>query len=470
MRRFALLALLIGGCAFGAPASYSSGEAWTVPLVGPLEDGVLVVPVFVNERGPYLFAIDPDAKVSSIDQLLVGEADIHTFNGARLRDEQDTTHPTFYADVRALRIGTLVVSRQALMISRPGAFNVNGRVVRGLIGRDVLMDSTSFAFDRDRGLAYITTQAAFKPPADAIALKYDQTSERVYHELVPRRLISAVVDGVKYSMHLDLGAGASQLRGALWEKTRLATIPVQTPMVDETGTGRLATRGAIAGKVSAGAVTRDGVFFVDYGERRWDESAVDGALGLNFFQPYAVWANWDKQTFYLAPRHDDEATLKARLGRWGNSQVTTCASPGCVALSVIDPLAGQAAAPPPAAAEPVGGPPAAPGAPGEAAPATREPPLTPPSSTPKIHPGVMVIATRDPAAAGYDLELLVEAVLPGGEPARRLAINLPAGVDRVMEHLPAAFVGVKLRVLDVSPFPRACQSGGGCVYQIAASR
>ena len=36
-----------GGCAVGAPPGFSDGDLWTFPLVAPLEDDLLLVPVYV---------------------------------------------------------------------------------------------------------------------------------------------------------------------------------------------------------------------------------------------------------------------------------------------------------------------------------------------------------------------------------------------------------------------------------------
>jgi len=56
---------------------------------------------------------------------------------------------------------------------------------------------------------------------------------------------------------------------------------------------------------------------VPYEEKRFGPSNVDGSLGLDFFRPYAVYADWDSHTFLLKPRGDAASTTTARLGRWG---------------------------------------------------------------------------------------------------------------------------------------------------------
>ena len=67
----ALVWLFATGCSVGAPPGFSSGDRWAFPLVGPLEDGLLITPATVHGHGPYLFAIDPDATVSAVDKNIV---------------------------------------------------------------------------------------------------------------------------------------------------------------------------------------------------------------------------------------------------------------------------------------------------------------------------------------------------------------------------------------------------------------
>jgi hypothetical protein len=63
----ALAGIIVAGCSAVAPSGFSQGEHWTFPLVGPLENGLLVTPVSIHGHGPSLFAIDPDADVSAVD-------------------------------------------------------------------------------------------------------------------------------------------------------------------------------------------------------------------------------------------------------------------------------------------------------------------------------------------------------------------------------------------------------------------
>src|SRR3954469_21659860 len=97
----ALIGALAGACTVGAPPGFSSGDSWAFPLVGPLEDGALLVPVTVNGKGPFLFMIDPDAPLTSIDEGLAVGLDLYGGATARLADETDTMRPVKTAEVQS---------------------------------------------------------------------------------------------------------------------------------------------------------------------------------------------------------------------------------------------------------------------------------------------------------------------------------------------------------------------------------
>ena len=85
-----------------APSGFSPGDSWTIPLVGPLEDGLLLVPAWIDDKGPFLFALDPDANVSIVDTDAVKAAGARTGDGPDLlidpiankpEAERPATHP-----------------------------------------------------------------------------------------------------------------------------------------------------------------------------------------------------------------------------------------------------------------------------------------------------------------------------------------------------------------------------------------
>ena len=436
MRSVALAACLLAACTSGPPPGFAggTGDRWAFPLVGTLESDLLITPVTIDGHGPYLFGIDPDANVSIIDEQLVKEASLRTRKGPHRLDETDTQQPRFYAEVLALEIGSLIIERRDAMIVKANTLDANGRRIHGMLGKDVLADSLVFGFDRDQGLAYLTTVKAFKPPADAIALKYEMLPSRVPNAQVlptPRRLVRAMIGGEPFALHLDLGATASQIREAVWQRAKLVPQDVQTAVIDEVGIPRRITKVGVSGPVTVGAAAASAIAeklaFVPYADQRWNDREIDGTLGLDFFRPYTVWLDWDARTCYLAPRKP--VATQVRIDRWDVGALDRCKSPGCVTVRLVDPLAGK------------------------------------PVDPAKPHPGLVLSVTREEAAGGMPLEVVLEAKDRPELP--RLAISLPPNVDRVMQHLKSEWIGVTLTAVDASPFPRQCPADGGCVDLLA---
>ncbi len=444
MARLAVFALacFAAACSVGPPPGFSQGDRWAFPLIGPLENGVLLAPVMIGGKGPYVFAIDPDANTSIIDQDLVTEIGLRIGKGPHRLDESDTQQVRFYAEVQGLHVGTLVVEKLSAMVVKPGTYDIDGRQVRGVIGKDVLADSLVFGFDRDAGMGYLVTTSTWKPPEGFSAMRYDLVDSKVPNaDVVPlgRKLISATVGAKSFAMHLDLGAVASQLRQSLWDKAQLA--PHQTQpfgVVDEAGSSRIVSEAAV-GVVTVGNISVHDVPIIPYDDKRWEEEDLDGALGLSFFRPFDVWANWNTRTVYIAARKPPAdaaaaaAAIDARISRWESTTLSGCAKPGCVTVNVIDPLAAM-----------------------------------PADQRPAQHPGLVVTFKREASATNLDLEVVFSATPAQGKPPLpSLLVNFPAGTDRVMGHLKPDYVGATLALVDVGLFPRKCPIAGGCLDQLA---
>lgn len=459
--------LVIGalGCTVGSPHGFSSGDHWTFPLVGPLEDGLLVTPVSVRGHGPYLFAIDPDANVTAIDKQVTDEAQLRTAQGPHRIDETDTGQIRFYVELLDLKVGNLTIDRRDVMLFPSGFYDTEGRHLNGILGRDALADSLVFGFDRDQGIATLSTVKAFTPPPDAVAVKYEAVSadgtliagaappstliargtvgapvletpgnnvpSRLGEQTsdsspladvvpVPRRIAAAQIGATKLAMHLDLGAAVSQLREARWKTAGLEPIGVKLRLVDEAASARTVTSAAVASDVALGAAKGSQVIFVPYVEKRFVPEGLDGALGLDFFRPYAVYADWDSSTYYLKPRGDAAATLAARIGRWGTA-VPACPHPGCVTAQLA-----------------------------------------------AIAGGTELTVVRDEAAANHGFEVYLGITLATGKSAAPLVVELPAGTDHITGKVPAELAGATIAVLDVSPFTRPCAGDGGCVFSLGA--
>lgn len=446
------LSVLLAGCAGATPSGFSKGDHWVFPLVGPLEDGLLLTPVSIHGHGPYLFAIDPDANITVIDKQVVDEAGLTTGNGPSRFDEAASEQVRGYAELLDLKLGGLTIDRRQVMAVGSGFYN-NDRRVNGVLGRDVLAGALVFGFDRDQGIATLSTVKAFTPPPDAIAIKYQaiqvdpqasvppsgnspgldssntddasrigvitrSASASLDVTPLPRRVAAAQIDGAGFTMHFDLGSPVSQLRESLWAKAKLTPANVKLRLIDEAATLREVTRAGIAAEVTAGAAKASQVTMAPYVDKRFAIGKLDGALGLDFFQPYAVYANWEGATFYLKPRGDAAATAVARLGRWG-AALPTCPHPGCVTASLT---------------------------------ATTG--------------GARLDIVRDPEAANHALEVRLGVTPAAGKTAAPLTIELPAKVDKVSGGVPPEYDGATVTVLDVSPFTRPCGGDTGCMIKL----
>jgi hypothetical protein len=425
MRALAL-ACAIGlgaACSAGAPSATPAGPPWEVPLISPLEDVPLLVPVEIHGTGPHVFRIDPDAPRSVIDDELVRHLGLATRDGLDYLDEAGARRATRFADVRRLAIGTMTARDQTMVIARSGALAVAGHDVRGVIGRDVLTDAVAVGFDRRRGLLWITARGAFAPPADAIAIRYRRVSSVVPAPIPaePRRVVDATIAGQPVAMHLDLGAYHSQLRATLVAALGLDEVPIARAVVDEVGTRTEVERGAVAPSVAVGGVDADHVLVLPYQDQRWDAQAIDGAIGLDVLAGHTVWIDFATDTVHVAPGPDRDLVAD-RIRRWGSDRIAGCASPGCARIDVLTPN----------------------------------------------HDGARPVVTieRDPATVQYAVELLLEARTAAGAPtgAPRIVAVLPVGVTRWTQLYDARYAGATLAVLDVSPLPRPCRQDRGCLY------
>src|SRR5262245_53351907 len=205
MVRALALAVALVGCTQGAPPGFSGGDQWVIPLIGPLEDGLLLVPAIVNDKGPFVFAIDPDAHVSIIDEDVLQATGAHTGEGPRMLDESDTQQTRFFAEILSWQVGDLTVRgpKPAQVVGK-GTFDADGRRINGVLGRDVIADSLVFGFYRDSGIIVLSTQKKAKVPPGWTALGYSELKSNVMNAEVaplPRRLLKANIAGQTFALH-----------------------------------------------------------------------------------------------------------------------------------------------------------------------------------------------------------------------------------------------------------------------------
>jgi len=164
--------------------------------------------------------------------------------------------------------------------------------------------------------------------------------------------------------------------------------------------------------VVAGGVARQGLAFAPYDDRRFLDDEMEGTLGLDFFRPYVVAADWHHERFHLTPRQGAQAARELRLGRWGQA---ICVA--CVHVEVV----------------------------------------------PGADPRPILRVSRDRAEGDLELVLAAAPAGPSGSELPALEVDLPAGAPGVEVPLEPRYAGVALSIVDASPFPRRCPHGGACV-------
>ena len=472
MLRVLLILLLATACVVGAPPGFSDGDLWSVPMVAPLENDHLLVPVSINGEGPFLFMIDPDSEVSSIESSLQASLNLYAGRASgQKQTEEDHLVRVIVAQVKKLTIGTLSVRTLQVFVHDDGTFWSGGRRVRGVIGRDIISDSLIYSFDRDRGMMYIGTQGHLKAPDGAAPIKFTQSYSRHRRYLAKIKLNNEH----KVTMHMDLGARTSLLWPELIRKFKLPSIPVEAELVDEFGTVRRINSGTIAGIVEAGETTTNAMLMLPYADKRLEPEDLDGVIGMNFWSKFNVTVNWHRKKFWLQPRATDVAAgAETRMARWGDS-LDACKQPACVAVS-LQGLPAAAPAPAPAPAE-VPAEEAAAGEYGEAAPApapVSPAPATAPATAPVSEaPGaaLRLLIEREAPGTNFAYDVVIGAVDANGAALLNMPLFLASfrsGVSSLLvEGLDPDFAkAAKFVVLDMNPVgTRGCE-GQQCVYQL----
>jgi hypothetical protein len=449
-------------CSVGRPPGFSEGTTWTFPLVDPLNDGLLVTPVYIKGQGPYLFAIDPEANVSIIDERVAIAAELLIDRGytTRLWGEDGERRIRFNAELRDLQIGNLYVETRRAIVVPHETLSASGRPIMGVLGRNVIADSLVFGFDRDRGVAWLQVASTFKPAPGASRIDYDATSTYtpmatplpIHRETElaepenPSTTVSASragvtdnkaelpyvhakIDGRDHVVGVQLGSAITRLRDAV---TAAIDAPARPSIeFDATGARRvLQVAGSVHAELAAASNGRVAVArYVDRSELPSNEQFVDGTIGLDFFAPFDVVADWPNHAYYVSPRDRSSSAQALRLSRW--TAFEKCAHPGCVSTAI----------------EPV---------PADAAPTTADG-FTPaaPAEPPVEHAAVMRV-TRDAGAIDLGLEVRMRAA---GAPD--LVVDLPASINEVA--IPIAGTA-HYEVIDASPFAVPCADAGGCAF------
>ncbi len=302
------VAIGLAACAAGVPPGFSDGTSWTIPVVGGLDDGPLVAPVFINDEGPFLFVLNPRA-ASTIDPELARNLDIwvdRTDQKIVSFDDKITHEKLDIADILKVRVGTLTVVKTKFL-ALPARARYHGQRVWGTIGKEIFAESLIWTIDRDRQQVHVATQGHQPVPDGATKV----TAKRLRAN---RLFVDVRLDGkTKAYVFVD----PCRYGSGVWPK-----------VAARAGLDR---RGGhwVAAVTLAGLEVADVPIYA-YEDKRVRTRDWDGMLGMEFFAKYHVIINWHEHVVWLTPRAPSlRDGARMRIERWGPS-VATCDTLGCV--------------------------------------------------------------------------------------------------------------------------------------------
>jgi hypothetical protein len=393
----------------GAPPGFSAGDSWSVPLVDPMANGRLIVPVTIHDHGPYLFLLDRDAG-TVIGPDIVHDLDVPV-KGWRVLDYFDRSHPAMRAQLTDVHIGDLTISLvHAAVLFKSDLFDEDGRRIHGVLGYPYIADSLVFGFDRDRGIAWLQAEDTFHPPAEASELGISKVSSEGTKIVDQPILRDAKIGALSVDVHADFFSAHSELVRSKWNQAGVELQPAALTLVDDAELADLTRRAGVAREVEVGGVKSERVAFAPYEDRRYPLYHLDGTLGLDYFRPFKVAADWHHSTIYVTSREDALASRAARLSRWG-AQLPRCASPGCAQVTLT-------------------------------------------GSTLHVVPD---------SAIDHPIEVVVRGTAKSGTSLPNVYLELAPGTQPFETELELAYVDGRVDVVDASPFPRPCPGANTCV-------
>lgn len=327
----AFLALfLCVGCA-STPVGFAGGVRWTVPLVSPLENGQILLPVNIHGKGPYLFIVDPDAARSMIDREVAQQLDLYSKSYAwhNFLDQNDHVVRGRKYEVLDLKTGDLRI-RHVNMFSVPaGSLRVGNRRVHGVLGGDLLSRTIVLDVDRDQGVLRLALTGHEVRPARKAIKGYTSKYNGPFRKLV---VPVTLANGTTIELAVDLAAKTSAVRKDLITRAGMPLVEHREEIIDEYGTRQVVNGLSIAPSLRVNGVTSKHVAVIPFSDKRVRDVAFDGVLGQNLLSRYRVVFQPDRRELWLLPRAVDlQSHTSARLARWGNA-FSGCLDPGCVTV------------------------------------------------------------------------------------------------------------------------------------------
>jgi GNAT superfamily N-acetyltransferase len=318
------------GCGASTPVWYEREPGktlWTLPLIDPLADAELLVPVHVQDHGPYVFLLDPQAPTTVIDRAVAEDLRLYRKHYVRALNQRDKTVPSRVYEVLSLRSGELRVRNLDVISAPPGTLHAAGRRIDGVIGADLLSRTIVIDVDRDAGVVALVLTGHERIPegASRVSAALHRGTLRVTGATGSRRSLNLIV---------ELARRTTSLRRGILEGLGAELSPAEEEVFDYTGDRIVVSGRARLDDIALGRVGVGPAEVIPYEDRRGrNDIEYHGVVGQNVLSRYRLVVDRDHQRLWLAPRAATLAEgIERRLARWGEA-LARCEQPGCASLA-----------------------------------------------------------------------------------------------------------------------------------------
>jgi len=196
------LSFLLSSCAATAQLSTPASTADSTLPARTLRGYLMIVPVMIDDRGPFDFVVDTGTNATLLDPQLARELGLQAKDRLQLESLSNSTSVPRYF-LRKLKVGPAIISNSEALAVKLTQLTALDRRIRGILGMNVLLHF-SFRLDFDRSVMelYPFPETARVP-----------AGLRVPVEINESRLLIAVASSAAPggSWKLALDSGISQL-------------------------------------------------------------------------------------------------------------------------------------------------------------------------------------------------------------------------------------------------------------------
>lgn len=256
---------------------------------------LMLAPVRINDRGPFLFAINSSASRSVVDQSVVKKLKLRT---------RSVPGPDGRTAVTALWGSNLRVKDANIFAPQAYVADLNKAVrrkadrrVQGLIGSE-LFTAYVVRFDPDRRQMRIYDPWAFKPTTGATPIPLTKRDGKLY---VTMTVATATGQPVQHEVRVDTGSDTLVSDAIVDQSTPTA------PVVIRDSTGRATSvRAGVLRSVQVGPYALYNV---------WGASEGEPSIGMELLRRFVVTFDVAHSRMYLEPTHRTwEEAIPAKAG------------------------------------------------------------------------------------------------------------------------------------------------------------